>query len=330
MLHYIRNILCIAPIFVLAGCWQKIEYAGKPIASAKTADSQPAVTEVTAEAKPVGNSELATAPASAPIAEVASVPPAAEFHAPAASPTANGASIATPKIDDDRHAIPATSDDSASSSRLAANDTRALAPAEQQSPTRHTDATTVSANIDVSAPMVTPKVRRAVWTLGSRLSLAALAHDRRMAANSIPNWLDEAHSAGKVLETTVPELPEPAAPGDTSLASRQVIDYLLAQGQRIGRDLSKRYGPEQAALFEVALKSNILLLLYSPDSEATNSISAAITRAAPQAKLPDVLWTPLVDRMNKNASLKDVRAAVKQMHSEVDAYLASAAEPTAR
>jgi hypothetical protein len=145
-----------------------------------------------------------------------------------------------------------------------------------------------------------------------------------MATNSIPTWLDEAHSACKVVETTVPELPEPAAAGDTSLASRQVIDYLLEQGQRIGRELAKRYGPEQAALFEVALKSNILLLLYSPGSDATNSISAAISRAAPQAKLPDVLWSPLVDRMNKKASLEDVRAAVRQMHSDVDGYLANA------
>jgi hypothetical protein len=209
---------------------------------------------------------------------------------------------------------------------------------EQQSAKRHTDATPVSATVDVAPPIVSPnvspkvspKVRRAVWVLGSRLSLAALAHDRRMAANSIPTWLDEAQSACKVLGTTVPELPEPAAVGDTSLASRQVIDYLLAQGQRIGRELAKQYGPEQAALFEVALKSNILLLLYSRGSDATNSIAAAITRAAPQAKLPDVLWSPLVDRMNKKASLDDVRTAVRQMHSDVDGYLANAAEPAAR
>jgi hypothetical protein len=109
-----------------------------------------------------------------------------------------------------------------------------------------------------------------------------------------------------------------------------VIDYLLAQGQRIGRELSKRFGPEQAALFEVALKSNILLLLYSPGSEATNSIAAAIVRAAPQAKLPDVLWSPLIDRINKKASLDDVRTAIHQMRRDVDGYLANSAEPVAR
>jgi hypothetical protein len=169
-----------------------------------------------------------------------------------------------------------------------------------------------------------------VWILGSRLSLAALAHDRGMAANSVPTWLDEAHSACKVLGTSVPELPEPAAAGDTAPASRQVIDYLLAQGQRIGRDLSQRYGPEQASLFEVALKSNILLLLYSPGSNAANSISAAISRAAPKAGLPAELWQPVVDRVNKQSSVDDVRTAVRQMHNDVDQYLAKAAEPHGR
>jgi hypothetical protein len=166
--------------------------------------------------------------------------------------------------------------------------------------------------------------------LGSRLSLAALAHDRRMATNSVPTWLDEAHSACKVLGTSVAELPEPAAQNDPAPASQQVIRYLLDQGQRIGPELSKRFGPKQSALFEVALKSNLLLFLYSPGSDATTSISAAIVRAAPAAELPDILWYPLVERVNNRASLDEVRTAVRTMHRDVDRYLAKAAEPGAR
>jgi hypothetical protein len=328
MLYCIRNGLWIAPIFVLAGCWQKIEYTGKPTAAA--AAKAPDSTAVATEPKLADTSVPTTTQASPPVVDVANVPPAPEFQSPPATPIPTAPiAVKSKPADDDRYAIPAKSDDTASSSRFAANDTRPPAAPEQQSPQRHTDATPVSATVDVAPPMVSPKIRHAVWTLGSRLSLAALAHDRRMATNSIPTWLDEAHSACKVLGTIVPELPEPAAVGDSSLASRQVIDYLLEQGQRIGRELAKRYGPEQAALFEVALKSNILLLLYSPGSDATNSISAAISRAAPHAKLPDVLWSPLIDRMNKKASLEDVRAAVRQMHSDVDGYLANA-EPGAR
>jgi hypothetical protein len=331
MLHCIRNGLWIAPIFVLAGCWQKIEYTGKPVAATKASDVSSVAADITTDAKPADVSVPTTAPASPPVAEVVSVQPAPEFQPPPATPIPAPPTAASSKpADDDRYAIPAKADNTDASSQLAANDTRPPVPPEQQSPQRHTDATPVSATVDVAPPAVSPNVRRAVWILGSRLSLAALAHDCGKATNRIPTWLDEAHSACKVLETSVPELPEPKAAGDTSPASRQVIDYLLAQGKRIGSQLSKRYGPEQAALFEVALKSNILLLLYSPGSDATNSISAALVRAAPQAKLPDVLWSPLIDRINKKASPDDVQTAVHQMRRDVDAYLVNAAEPTAR
>jgi hypothetical protein len=151
-----------------------------------------------------------------------------------------------------------------------------------------------------------------------------------MAANSIPTWLDEVHSACKVLETSVPELPEPAAANDQAPASRLVVDYLLNEGQRLGRDFSKRYGPDQAALFEVALKSNFLLLLYSPGSNTSTSLSEAISRAAPKAKLPAELWQPVIDRINAKASPEDVQIAVRQMHADVARYLANAAEPTGR
>jgi hypothetical protein len=331
MLHCIRNCVWIAPIFVLAGCWQKIEYTGKPVAAAKAPVSPTIATSNATETKPLEVSPPPPPQAAPPTADVASVPPAPDFQPPPATPPPAAPTAAKSKpADVDRYAITVKADDTVSSSRLAANDTRPPAPPEQQSPQRHTDATPVSATVDVAEPSDSAKVRRAVWTLGSRLSLAALAHDRHMAANSIPTWLDEAHSACKVLGTTVPELPEPAAAGDTSLGSRQVIDYLLAQGQRIGGELAKRYGPEQAALFEVALKSNILLLLYSPGSDATNSIAAAISRAAPQAELPDVLWWPLIERISRKDSLEEIRTSVRQMHRDVDKYLAKDAEPGAR
>ncbi len=128
----------------------------------------------------------------------------------------------------------------------------------------------------------------------------------------------------------MPELPEPAGANDKSPASKQVIDYLLGQGQRLSRELSQRYGADRAALMEVALKANFLLLIYSPGSSESNSISAAISRAAPQAGLPAGLWQPLVDLIALQAPVGDVQAAVRKMNSEVEKYLAKLAEPSGR
>src|SRR6185436_8545258 len=105
------------------------------------------------------------------------------------------------------------------------------------------------------------------------------------------------------------------------------IDYLAtANGKRIGQELSKSHTAEESALFEVALKSNILLLLYVPNSSAGNSVAAAISQAAPQAKLPAELWQPLVDALNKQAPQADVRAAVRKMHIDVQQNLTQRAE----
>jgi hypothetical protein len=126
------------------------------------------------------------------------------------------------------------------------------------------------------------------------------------------------------LETTVADLPEHGLAGGHP-ASRQVLDYLFQQGQQIGRDLAERQGAEAAALFEVALKSNLLLVLYTPRSTAASAIADAISQAAPRAKLPASVWQPLVNTVIAKADGPQVRKAVKTFHTAVEQYLAERA-----
>jgi hypothetical protein len=190
----------------------------------------------------------------------------------------------------------------------------------------------MSASATASTPAAdgVPNSRQAAWLLGSNLSLAALAHDRGVAAKNVPLWFADAQAAAKVLGTTLPELPEPAKVGDTGLASQQVVNYLLVNGQRIGHELAKQNDAQEGALLEIAIKSNILLLLYAPDTSAGKSIGAAIEQVAPQAKLPAELWRPLVDALNKQAPPKDVQAVVRKMHADIEQYLARGAGQSTR
>jgi hypothetical protein len=327
-MHYIRTWLSIAPIFLLAGCWEKIEYSGSAVAK-KSPTS--ATTEISSNAPASNDAPSATPVASIPEpttgSEAASTsePPPASTTAPISS----AAPAALPTSDDDRYAMPAkATEPSTFTPPPQAESTRENTTSLPT--TRHTDVAPVSATIEMKPQLHLPQSRRAAWRLGSRLSRAALAHDQGMAANNVPGWLDEARSAAKLLETSFTDLPQPAAANDPAPASPQVIDYLIGQGQTIGRDLSQRHGQEHAALVEIALKSNLLLLLYSPGSNDSNSIAAAISRAAPLAKLPVELCKPVVDHVTKGSSLNDVRTAVKQMHADIDRYLATAAESAGR
>jgi hypothetical protein len=256
-----------------------------------------------------------------------------------APPLSASATARSPNTDDDRYATPPKVDTQTfSPSSPPATKTPLPAveqpqpppqPAPQAAP-RHTDATPTSATVKVAPRTSSPNTRRAAWVVGSRLSLAALANDRGLAPKNVSVWFNEARAEAKTLGISLPELPDPSAAGEDTTASQQVIDFLLVQYQRLSRELSQKHGPEHAALFEVALKSNVLILLYGPGSNTTKSISAAISTAAPQARLPAQLWKPLVELLGKQSSLADVRSAVQQMHNDVERYLATAAEQGGR
>jgi hypothetical protein len=345
-------LVLLSSLGVCAGCWEKIEYTGpRTTATApRTPDEPPKPSETqVAEASPPDPSSIPPAPTAentAPSAAAATPVVTAELpETPPSSPepSAVAEAPAQPKSDDDRYG-PAKSDSGAAlpppaelppasssettppeSSPAEAAATNPTPESPPNSVARHTDATPVSATADTPPGNVFDS-HRAAWHLGSRLSLAALASDRRLAANNVPIWFEDAKAAAKLLGTSITDLPEPAAADDKSLISSQAFDYLVTKAKPIGRDIAKQHGPEDAALFEIAIKSNLLLLMYTPEAPAGNSIAAAILQAAPKAKLPDELWKPLVEALNKQAPQSDVRTAVRTMHVNVDRYLADRAE----
>jgi hypothetical protein len=165
------------------------------------------------------------------------------------------------------------------------------------------------------------------WRLGSRLSLAALANDRGIADDYVASWLADCKTLAARLETQIADLPQRGLAGANQLASPQVLDHFLREGRRIGVDLARRHGPQHAALFEVAMKSNLLRVLYVPGSPSVDAISVSLAQAAPRAELPANLWQPLLDRLAAKAEAAEIRSAVRNFHAEVERHLAEQAKP---
>jgi hypothetical protein len=286
---------------ICGGCWEEIEYSGPIPSAAPQRDATSAAVE-----NPTGETAAdptQTALPSAPNDSTASqfadeLADASVDNAPSDSPAATTAPA------DDRYEIPNDDDDQ---SELGAQ--------------------AVSATLDTPTTAPPANTRRAAWLLGSRLSLAALAHDRGVAADEVPTWFQEARSAAESIQTSLTELPERPASSDSEPVSREVLGYLLEQGRQVSPGLAKQFGPDHAALFEVAMKSNLLLVLYKPDSSAVEHISAAIANAAPRAGLPPELWRPLLDTLANGAPAVEVRTAVRRLHADVDQHLATAVEP---
>jgi hypothetical protein len=124
----------------------------------------------------------------------------------------------------------------------------------------------------------------------------------------------------------VPDLPASPAAGSPPPVPSPALSYLFTQGQDIGRELARDHGADQAALFEVAVKSNLLLVLYRPGSPTSDAIASAIEQAGPRAKLPNTMWQPLLDTLAARASLADVRKGVYKLHEEADKFLDAPAQ----
>jgi hypothetical protein len=163
--------------------------------------------------------------------------------------------------------------------------------------------------------------RLATWLLGSKLSLAALANEHGAPVEQVEKLLDQSKTLAKMLGVSVPELPARPASNAARPATDPALDFLFTRGQEIGRELTQKQNADQAALFEVAVKSNLLLVLYKPGTPTTEAIATAIEQAGSRAKLPQELWQPLLDVLASRPSQADVQRAVFKLHADVDKYL---------
>lgn len=177
---------------------------------------------------------------------------------------------------------------------------------------------TMSGSALASPPPASTRARS--WELGGKLSLAAIA----LASPALPSTVQKvfagARDIGSGLGVDVPALPEREL--DRSQTQGLVMKYLLADaGAPIAGKLGSTYGGDHAALFEVAVKSTLLLLFYSPGAPEGAEVVTVIRKRAVDARLPESLWQPLVAKIEAKASYDDVKAAVTDLHNAVRKHL---------
>jgi hypothetical protein len=171
-----------------------------------------------------------------------------------------------------------------------------------------------------------PKTRRAAWLLGSKWSLAYLARERGAASDDVDAWLAQSRDLAATLGVTLNDLPPRGAAKEGASVSRTITDELLEHGQRLSGALATTHGPDHAGLFDVALKSNLLIMGYEPGSRATAELASAISQASRKTVLSSDLWQPLLKAIADRAPAAEVRQAVFRLHDDVDKILARMAE----
>ena len=159
-----------------------------------------------------------------------------------------------------------------------------------------------------------PSGRAVAWELGDKLSMAAILYDLKGVESS--DSLSKAKILAQEAGATVPAFPTKT--GDKSKDTAAIMAYLLNDvNKNIGGSVKSKYGQEEAALFEMSLKSNVLLLIYAPGDSLGKTVAKVIRTNGKTANLPENLWLPAVGKIESGASFDEVKNAILEMQTNV-------------
>jgi hypothetical protein len=151
--------------------------------------------------------------------------------------------------------------------------------------------------------------RDLTWRLASRLSYLLLAPD-----SDVASVRQELEPVAAVLAIEVPDFTV------TEVGSPEQLKQLLAVGRAMGEEASEKYGPEHAALVEIAFKSNLLLAVAEERPQLRHGINGSVSAAAVRAGLPEAVWKPFQDEVANHDDAAGLTEAVLRLHNDVGKY----------
>ena len=109
------------------------------------------------------------------------------------------------------------------------------------------------------------------------------------------------------LSTTLAPLPEVS--GDRAKDTAAGMHYLLnGQGKELGTKIATQMGDASVATYELAVKINMLPMLYIDDPKDTmgDTMADVFGRLATKAKLPESALGPIIAKLRARAPMKEV------------------------
>jgi hypothetical protein len=120
---------------------------------------------------------------------------------------------------------------------------------------------------------------------------------------SFPQPTIATRHAAKRLGLIVPELPPQA--GDRAKFKASILYYLIhTLGGGNVQEIREHFGPDAEAIFELAIKLHCLLIMYAPDYDLNEPSLSATARTSHAVRLPDDLWKPLVQQIERGNNTK--------------------------
>jgi hypothetical protein len=165
--------------------------------------------------------------------------------------------------------------------------------------------------------------KAAAWRLGDQISLAGLLYAQGNQDDKVEQLLTSFKPLAEAMGVEIKPFPPRAATETETYAD--MLQYLLkGDGAETGQQIAQKFGLAAGLLYEVAIKSNLLLLLYEPGDD--QGIGGVIQSRMTEVGLPENLWVGVVDAINNKAPQGELKSAVFKMHDDVAAYLGEQAQ----
>ena len=161
-------------------------------------------------------------------------------------------------------------------------------------------------------------IAAAAWRLGDRLSLAAFLYARGGQDEAVTQLLSSIKPIAEAMGVTIAPFP-PRAATDVDTYGEVIVYLAEGAGAETGRALAAKSGKDAGLLYDAAIKSNLLLLLYEPGDD--HGLGGLIRSRMSEAGLPQQLWIGVVKAIDSKASQSELKEAVLKMHAAVASYL---------
>ncbi len=171
------------------------------------------------------------------------------------------------------------------------------------------------------APMKRPPSDAMAWVLGTKLGHAAIGRDAGASPQKVDELYDVSVEIAAALGTTLQRLPKRTTETKPEYSAK-ILHYMLVEVEPVALHLSKTYDKRHGDLFEIAMKSTSLAILYVPGDETGMTAAGAIESRAKRCELPESLWKPLVDSIRKKETFDMVvKGKLAEMQSGIRQHL---------
>ena len=166
-----------------------------------------------------------------------------------------------------------------------------------------------------AVPVLEFNTRHLAWLLGGKLGLAELADLDGATPSEVAEWRREVERLSQALK-----IADPSTGGAASTSDERVRD-LLAAASRAGAELTRTHSADHAALMEIALKTNALLVVAKDHPDLAAPVGRAVEDAAERAMLPRFLWEEPVRILKSSPDAQQAHDTIVRLHQRVESFL---------